>query len=87
VSYLARAKGRNQGSSENYKKRCRSENYDLSLKCERCALVEALSSVMNLGVLKVAQILTLGGMWAEIPYRVLDTLLSPTYCGHQLVGP
>jgi hypothetical protein len=42
---------------------------------------------MNLGVLKVAQILPLGGMWAEIPYRMLDSLLSPTYCVHQLVGP
>jgi hypothetical protein len=43
---------------------------------------------MNLGVLEVAQILTLGGMWAEIPNRMLDSLLSPTYCdGHQLVGP
>jgi hypothetical protein len=66
---------------------CRSENNELSLKCKRCALVEALSSVMNLGVLKVAQILTLGGMWAEIPYRMLDSLLSSTYCGHQLVVP
>ncbi len=42
---------------------------------------------MDLSVLKVAQILTLGGMWAEIPYRMLDSLLSPTYCDHQLVGP
>ncbi len=42
---------------------------------------------MNLGVLKVAQILTLGGMWAEILYRMLDSLLSPTYYGQQLVGP
>jgi hypothetical protein len=65
----------------------KSENYELSLKCERYALVEALSGVINLGVLKVAQILTLGGMWAEIPYRMLYFLLSPTYCGHQLVGP
>jgi hypothetical protein len=40
----------------------RSENYELSLKCKHCTLVEALSSVMNLGVLEVAQILTLGGM-------------------------
>jgi hypothetical protein len=86
LRYLARVKGRNKGSWEKYKK-CRSENYELSLKCKRCALVEALSSVMNLGVLKVAQILTLGGMWAEIPYRMLDSLLSPTYCVHELVGP
>ncbi len=42
---------------------------------------------MNLGVLKVAQILTLEGMWAAILYRMLDYLFSPTYCGHQLVGP
>ncbi len=42
---------------------------------------------MNLGVLEVAQILPLGGMWAEIPYRMLDSLLSPTYCVHQFVGP
>jgi hypothetical protein len=42
---------------------------------------------MNLGVIKVAQILTLGGTWAEILYRMLDFLLKPTYCGHQLVGP
>jgi hypothetical protein len=49
------------------------------LKCKRCALVEALSSFMNLGVLKVAQTMPLGGMWAEIPYRMLDSLLSPTY--------
>ncbi len=67
-------------------KRCRSEKYELSLKCKHYALVEALSSVMNLGVLEVAQILPLGGMWAEIPYRMLDFLLSPTYCVHQLVG-
>ncbi len=69
------------------KKRCRSEKYKLSLECKRCALVEALSSAMNLGVLKVAQILPLGGMWAEIPYIMLDSLLSPTYCVHQLVDP
>jgi hypothetical protein len=65
----------------------RSENYELNLKYECCALVEALSSVMNLGALKVAQILTTGGMWAEIFSRMLDSLLSPTYCGYQLVGP
>jgi hypothetical protein len=41
---------------------------------------------MDLGILKVAQILPLGGMWAEIPYRMLDSLLSLTYCVHQFVG-
>ncbi len=42
---------------------------------------------MNLGVLEVAQILPLEGMWVEIPYRMLDSLLISTYCVHQLVGP
>jgi hypothetical protein len=36
---------------------------------------------------EVLQILTLGGVWADIPYRILDSLLNPTYCDHKLVGP
>jgi hypothetical protein len=24
---------------------------------------------------------------ADIPYRILDSVLSSTYCAHQLVGP
>jgi hypothetical protein len=32
-------------------------------------------------------VLTPGSMWAEIPYRILDSVLSSTYCGHQLVDP
>ena len=37
--------------------------------------------------LKVTQMLTPGSVWAEIPCRILDSVLSSTYCGHQLVDP
>ncbi len=29
----------------------------------------------------------LKSVWAEIPYRILDSVLSSTYCGHQHVDP
>ena len=78
LHYFARVKGRNKGSQEKCKKGVGLKIMSISLKCKRFAQFDALSSVMNLCVFKVAQILTLGGMWAEIFCRMLDSLLSPT---------